>query len=136
YNEAAAKLRLNSIFTDLSEELAEYQAKSNKRSLQQTFKVLSLRIFFNLLTFFLLIVAGVIIFFTTVYALAKRCPSDNEDNYLIVLGINIPGIISSITIVMLNFILQFIFPFFARFESFRTQRGELRMTLIRSVSIR
>ena len=134
-NESAAKLRHHSITTDLKEEIDEQTARTIRRTWKNWLVVIFLRIFFNILTFLLLSISGVIIVFSTLWALANRCP-DSQAEYLQPLGINIPGIINSFTIVILNFVLQFIFPFFARYERFRLQSNELKMTLVRSVLIR
>ena len=130
-NESAAKLRHHSIATDLKEEIDEQTAKIIRRTWKTWLVVIFLRIFFNILTFLLLAISGVIIVFSTLWALANRCTEA-----ISTLGINIPGIINSFTIVILNFVLQFIFPFFARYERFRLQSNELKMTLVRSVLIR
>ena len=135
-NEKAAKLRHNSISTDLKEEIDEEKAKNLHRGWKGWLLVIILRIFFNILTFLLLSISGVIIVFSTLWALANRCPDSNLLIDLHPLGINLPGIINSFTIVILNFVLQFIFPFFARYERFCSQSGELKMTLVRSVLIR
>ncbi|KAI6661585.1 Transmembrane channel-like protein 7 [Oopsacas minuta] len=135
-NEKAAKLRHHSITTDLKEEIDEQIAKNLHRSWKEWLAVIFLRIFFNILTFLLLAISGVIIVFSTLWALANRCPGEAQAQFLQPLGINIPGIINSLTIVILNFLLQFIFPFFAQYERFRTQSYELKITLVRSVLIR
>ena len=135
-NESAARLRHHSITTDLKEEIDEQNAKKIRRTWKNWLVVIFLRIFFNIITFLLLAISGVIIVFSTLWALANRCPDSIQEVYLQPLGINIPGIINSFTIVILNFVLQFIFPFFARYERFRLQSNELKMTLVRSVLIR
>ena len=135
-NEKAAKLRHNSISTDLKEEIDEQVARNLHRNWKEWLKVIALRIFFNILTLLLLAMSGVIIVFSTLWALAFRCPNADQSIDLQPLGINLPGIINSFTIVILNFVLQFIFPFFARYERFRLQSDELKMTLVRSTLIR
>ena len=135
-NEKAAKLRHNSISTDLKEEIDEQKAKNLYRGWKEWLLVIILRIFFNILTFLLLTISGVIIVFSTLGALAYRCPDPEREFDYQPLGINLPGIMNSFTIVILNFVLQFIFPFFARYERFRSQSDELKMTLVRSVLIR
>ena len=101
------------------------------RSWNGMLKIILIRIFFNVLSVVLLLTAAVIIFFSTIWALSERCNRASE-----VLGINIPGIINSSAIVVLNQGLQFIFYYFAIFEYYESKKTEVNITLVRSILIR
>lgn len=46
-------------------------------------------------------------------------------------GLSLEGLVSPVVITTLNLVLPFFFGFLARFEKFKTQSGEIKMTLVR-----
>ena len=108
------------------EELADYEKRNSHRSAVEIVKVVVIRTFTNLFTVVALLGAGAAIYFSALFGL--RAPSSSA-------VIQLEGFLSPVVITTLNIVLPFLFSFLARYERFKTQSGEIKMTLLRWVHV-
>ncbi|KAI6660549.1 Transmembrane channel-like protein 5 [Oopsacas minuta] len=94
-------------------------------------KIVLVRIFFNSLTIFLLLLSAVIVLFTNIWAYSARCGFTVG-----LIGINIPGLINTVTVFVIIKVLQIIFIQFSALEYYQSKRTEVNVTLIRLILIR
>lgn len=122
-----AKLKKVQIKTDLQEELADWEQRNKHRSGKELAKVIAIRIVTNLFTLLVLIGGGVAIFYAAQFSLTTQSS---------ISFISLEGLVSPVIITVFNLFLPFIFSFLAQFERFKTQSGEIKMTLFRTVIVR
>ena len=94
-------------------------------------KIILVRIFFNALTILLLLLSAVIVLFTNIWSYSARCGSTVR-----LIGINLPGLINTVTVFAIIKVLQIIFIRFASLEYYKSKRTEVNITLIRLILIR
>ena len=94
-------------------------------------KIILVRIFFNALTVLLLLLSAIIVLFTNIWSYSERCGLSIR-----LIGINIPGVINTITVFAIIKVLQIVFIRFASFEYYKSKRTEVNITLIRLILIR
>lgn len=94
-------------------------------------KIILTRIFFNALTVLLLLLSAIVVLFTNIWSYSGRCGLSVR-----LIGVNIPGLINTITVFAIIKVLQIIFIRFAALEYYKSKRTEVNITLIRLILIR
>jgi hypothetical protein len=124
---ATAKLRRAQIKRQIEEDIADLEKRSQKRDAKEIALVILIRTLTNLSVFLILIGTGVAIF---------RAAQLGLDSQLEGESLQLEGFVLPIVFTAFNISLPILFSFLARFERFKTQSGEIKMTLIRAIIVR
>jgi len=126
-----AKLKRVHIRTDFQEELADFEKRKKVRIKKEIGEVVVIRVATNLFTIVVLVAAGAAIYFAAEFSLQRQLSGMSTG----IIGI-LEGLVTPAVITALNIFLPFLFSFLARIERFKTQSGEIKMTLLRAIIVR